>query len=809
LRRSHCKCDNQAVVLRAFFLLFLLPALANAANAQLQAKANEIRAHLDEHDFDRAEELVRELRAINPAAFTTNNYDYLLARLAQRRGRLAEAASLYLDVIKRNSILAQYALWHMAEISRASGELSTERQYLTRLLSSFPTSALVPRARDRMVESLLESGDTSGAIRLLRPIASQTGIQGRKAMVKLGEAYLKAGDVQAARLVFDQLLSGSRDDYALAAALKLDKMDKAAATKPDEFEALRRARIYLDNRHWPQARTHLLDILERFPNSPNRAEAIYQIGYCFYREDKYDQAIEWFERAHQEFPTKQEGEQGYYWVATALQKARRYDEAARQYEDFIAAYPKSNLIDKAYRNIVDCLRYAGKDEEAREWSQKIEQLYSGQPMAATALFNRAKIELARGNYQSALALFTRLSAQPISPKLLGAPAPGEIAFMRAYVIEQMGRLAEAASLYLAIPDERDNYFGHRATLRLQAMAQTEPGRRVIEPLARAYQDQARAALKAGRYAEAKDAATQALRIVKNEDAKNDLLQLLRACYDRLPAYSWLASYRLIPVARGLLTGDSQQASIASHQALASELIFLGLYDEGSIELRLGGFGNAAERAKDNLAYSLAVYSNRGDQAHYAISFAEQISKSIPRDYRLELLPRDLAELIYPAPYRDALDRKRLPEGVDPRLVLSLARQESRFNPNAKSSAAARGLLQLVTETALKLASEEKLERFEPDSVYEPEIAIRLASRYIYDLLKLFPNNPYAVAAAYNAGEQSVERWIFRSRSNDADRLVTEIPLPETKDYVAKVINNYLAYQQLYTEDLKPRGSQLK
>ena len=94
--------------------------------------------------------------------------------------------------------------------------------------------------------------------------------------------------------------------------------------------------------------------------------------------------------------------------------------------------------------------------------------------------------------------------------------------------------------------------------------------------------------------------------------------------------------------------------------------------------------------------------------------------------------------------------------------------------------------------------------FELDDVYVPEVAIRLAVRYVADLLKLFPKNPYAVLAAYNAGEQNVERWIFRARSNDVDRLMTEIAIPETKDYVAKVMNSYWAYH-LSTQMTLPRG----
>jgi soluble lytic murein transglycosylase len=142
--------------------------------------------------------------------------------------------------------------------------------------------------------------------------------------------------------------------------------------------------------------------------------------------------------------------------------------------------------------------------------------------------------------------------------------------------------------------------------------------------------------------------------------------------------------------------------------------------------------------------------------------------------------------------------------VDPRLVLALARQESRFNPSVKSHAAARGLVQFIHETATRRAAEEELENFKLDDVYDPEIAVRLATRYVADLLKLFPDNPYAVAASYNTGEANVERWIFRSRSNDVDRMFVEIAIPETKDYVAKVMSNYRAYQQLYSSDLKRR-----
>ena len=801
-RIRDCRLGPRLIIQAVFAVVVLVVVCGDQAHAQtLQAKAREIRVAMDARDFERAEALVSQLRTADAAGFTANNYDYLLARLLERRGARSEAAALYQTLSSRGGILTQYALWHLALIARESGDLALERQYITRLLVSYPSSVLAQRARERLIDSHFESRDYRATIALLKPIASASGVKGRSAMARLGEAYAKTGEAEPARAVFGQLVNGSRDDYALAAAIGLDGLDREARIKPNEFDAMRRARIYLFNRHWQEARAHLLDIIDRFPESANRSEALYQAGFTFFREYNHDDAIKWFSRAHSEFPAKKDGEQGYYYVGSSLQQSRRYEESARRYQDFITAYPQSELLEGAYRNVVDCLRYAGKFDEAVEWSRRIVDKYAGQPLATVGLYNEAKIQLTRGNYEAALQLLTRVAALPVTAKVISAPIRGEAAFLRIFTLEKMGRIAEAARAYLATADERDNYFGHRATERLRALLETEEGRRVIEPMARAYRAQARSALDGGRYAEAKDAANQALRLTEDAAARTDLLAILRKCYARLPVYEAAWRYRLVPVGREVQKATQSTEADASRQALASELMFLGLYDEGVTELASAGLGSTSS---GDASYSMAVYSNRGDQAYRAIAFGESAAKAIPQDFRLELMPRDLAELIYPAPYKDAFDRYSPAARVDPRLVLSLARQESRFNPSVKSAASARGLLQFIPETAQTLADEEEIKGFELDDVYMPEIAVRLAVRYVADLLKLFPDNPHAVLAAYNTGEKNVERWIARARSSDVDRLVTEIAIPETKDYVAKVMNSYRAYTLLYTQDLKPR-----
>jgi soluble lytic murein transglycosylase len=157
---------------------------------------------------------------------------------------------------------------------------------------------------------------------------------------------------------------------------------------------------------------------------------------------------------------------------------------------------------------------------------------------------------------------------------------------------------------------------------------------------------------------------------------------------------------------------------------------------------------------------------------------------------------------YPAPYRDVIVRAAEKRKVDPRLVLAIMRQESNFRERAKSHAAARGLLQLVPDTAIKYALRAGIRNLQDDDLYRPAVSILIGCEYIAELMQLFPNLPEAVVASYNGGEDNVARWLKRSGRNDGAVLTAEVGFSETKSYVMKVMANYRAYQHLYTLDLR-------
>jgi soluble lytic murein transglycosylase len=156
---------------------------------------------------------------------------------------------------------------------------------------------------------------------------------------------------------------------------------------------------------------------------------------------------------------------------------------------------------------------------------------------------------------------------------------------------------------------------------------------------------------------------------------------------------------------------------------------------------------------------------------------------------------------FPAPYNSELLMYSRSRGIDPRFVLAIMKQESSFRANAKSPAAARGLLQLTVDAAQKYNVKAGIPILEAESLYQPAVNINIGSVYIAELKKQF-NLYEAIAASYNGGEDNVARWLNRSKPKEAPIFASEVGFAETKNYVFKVMANYRVYRELYTEDLK-------
>ncbi len=132
------------------------------------------------------------------------------------------------------------------------------------------------------------------------------------------------------------------------------------------------------------------------------------------------------------------------------------------------------------------------------------------------------------------------------------------------------------------------------------------------------------------------------------------------------------------------------------------------------------------------------------------------------------------------------------------LVYAVIKTESNFDPRARSSVGALGLMQMMPKTFEWLAGEEHLnEKLPVSSLYTPEISIRYGVYYLHYLYDKFENWD-VVLAAYNGGEGNVAKWLKDPKYSDENGNLTYIPFEETRRYVEKVKSAQATYEELYS-----------
>jgi soluble lytic murein transglycosylase-like protein len=793
-----------------------------AANAQSYTEnASRIRQAVESREWKTAGSEIEKLRANEPAVFREKQYEYLLARIAEETGDLTTATAAYQSSVLTNATLSPYALWRMARIARSTGDLVLERERLRKLLSLGADSLLYNAASLRLTESFFESGDYAAVVASAQSLStSKSPPLAREATLLMGQAYLRDDRPVEARDVLTKLVmqmpDASRpDDFALAAVRELDELAKRTDVPTlslSEADHLLRASIYQFNRDFAGARAHYQAVIDANPQSGAVANATYQIGRGLYLESKYDEAVKVFQKVFDQFPETQSARDALGSLAATYLRLKRLDDAIASYKLAIARFPDAPNPERPYLNIVDALHEAGRYSEALDWIQQARSRFKNELGGALALFAQQRIHLAQNAWSAVIRDADELSkfSDLGGTRVGGGTTPGEVSFLKAFALEQLGRYEESIKAYLAIPDGRNEYYGNRATQRLLSMAGNEQARAATLNQFNELYSAAKAADVRGQFEQARLAAQSGLRLSEDKTRRGELIEILRRSYAALPNYK-LPSFQIVPLFK---TAVSSTSTNSKHQQLGETLFGLGLYDEAMPEIFAARVaittpaGNAAASTGTQAPpfsdenYTLAVYSLKGGLPNRTVRFAEQFWRTIPADYVLEVAPREPVELLYPAPFRASLLKHASSRNVDPRFVLSIIRQESRYQVDVKSVSAARGMMQFISSTANEIAGQLQLKSFSQDDLYYPDTAILFGSQYLANLFQQFPNQPPAVAGAYNGGADNLARWIGRSRANEPDRYVPEIGFSQTKDYVYKVMTNYWNYQRLYDGQLQ-------
>ncbi|HYR28852.1 MAG TPA: lytic transglycosylase domain-containing protein, partial [Thermoanaerobaculia bacterium] len=372
--------------------------------------------------------------------------------------------------------------------------------------------------------------------------------------------------------------------------------------------------------------------------------------------------------------------------------------------------------------------------------------------------------LAAGNANAALA-----ALDSVPPALRNDYDDAEFAYWRGRALESRDAAAAVASYLAVLRSSAPSHFDSFARKRLASMNITRE--------LQLREAQVAKHVAAEEWELAKRIQTDRV-LLKSDDAQ---LKKLAAIYAEIPAYKAILDLKPAPLPR-----------FPSADGRDELLIAMGLADEaaGAIEKRWG-----LRPAREGLTRSLAL--NQGSASRESIYAIEIVMKSVPSDFHPELLPDVVRRLLYPRYFYSfiAADAKRYE--ADPSLVLSIMREESRFNPRAKSAAAARGLLQFIITTARDIGQSVGLVDVDPEDLYDPRVIIRLGAKYISELAEQFAGNRYRTAAAYNAGPKQVALWARMQPGEGDDYFLTAVNFDETKHYVRKVLNSYEQYDAVY------------
>ena len=386
--------------------------------------------------------------------------------------------------------------------------------------------------------------------------------------------------------------------------------------------------------------------------------------------------------------------------------------------------------------------------------------------------------LAAGNTTAALS-----ALNSVPPNLRDDYDDAELAYWRARALEQRDPPAAFRAYLEVLRSDAPSHFAYFARKRLDAPAMaaklanelTLREQQVAKHIAAKQWDLARR--------------IQTDRVLLSSRDRANQLRKLADIYRQLPVYQDV-----------LVLKPATLPSFPDADGPEELLMAMGLHDEAAetIEQRWG-----LRPARAALTRSHAL--NLGGASKQSIYAIEVMMKAVLTDFHPELLPEVVRRLLYPRYFYEFIagDAKRYE--ADPTLVLSIMREESRFNPRAKSQAAARGLLQFIITTARDIGRDVGLVDVDPEDLYDPRVIIRLGAKYISELSEQFGGNRYRAAAAYNAGPKQVALWSRIQAGAGDDYFLTAVNFDETKHYVRKVMNSYERYRSIYGDSAPVGG----
>ena len=158
------------------------------------------------------------------------------------------------------------------------------------------------------------------------------------------------------------------------------------------------------------------------------------------------------------------------------------------------------------------------------------------------------------------------------------------------------------------------------------------------------------------------------------------------------------------------------------------------------------------------------------------------------------------DLELPLQYQDIIREQAADKHLDPALIAAVIYAETKFDPRT-SPTGAEGLMQIEPQTAEFLAHRSGGTTFTMADLGTPAVNIAYGSYYLRYLLNEYGGNKLMALAAYNGGETNVDHWIAAARAAGHAFTAADIPFPQTRAYVERVIQAQSDYRHTYPTEL--------
>lgn len=681
-----------------------------------------------------------------------------------------------------------------------------------RIESEFPRTRAAGLARFGRGYARYTAGDFAAAVNLFSdPVIDKKTALGDHALFLLAKSWWSLKRLKEAEQALARLVDTYPDSIWLREA------------------SLTAAQLAADRQDYKRAISHLRRLAER-----REPDALLQIAQLYQQMKDRQRALELYQEIYFDLPPSREALEAEEQLQAAgliakgsttipyvrfrgrfekLYHAGAYADAVHVYENFLVGYPEAaedeKLILQYGRSLAELssLRQAivvlknlkAKSAEIRsealyalaesylrrgqsalfvDTSRALVQQFPRSPWAAATLWSRAMYYLRAG--RDDLAVSTLKELVRLHPHSAYAPEASYRIGLKAYLA---GRYREASQYLLDHVRRYVNSEYYGASLYWAGRAAEREGRperalAIFERLLQRY--------RYTYYGQMAQTRLEHLRSVH----KN----LLPVSPDSDPIlHQALAKVRSVePPEESLSEGAS------AHLNRAHELRLIRVEDLALKELE-----EAQAQAPRSPMVSLELARLYRDQGNHRAAIAA-LQQAHPEYtlYQGGEVPREVEELLFPLAYWETIRAESQRHELDPYWVAGLIRQESAFDPQARSRANARGLMQLIPSTGRLVARHHGLRHLSPTQLYEPELNIRLGTSFLANLVKQFGRIEYATAA-YNGGPARVRRWQRTLPHQEIDEWIESIPISETRVYVQAVIRNAAHYRRLYRQ---PRES---